>query len=84
MEQRGQCEGAAGLGLSGDSNLTGDSKGLVLPGPVSSVWGAAWKILSELKSLLLPDLQCDLGKCFHVSVSFSVKWAAGTTQRDQT
>lgn len=78
MGQKGWCEGAAGLGLAGDS------KDLALPGSVSPVQGAAWKIHSEFKSLLLPDVQCDLGKGFHVSVSSSVKWAAGIVQRDQT
>lgn len=77
MGLKGWCEGAAGLGLAGDS------KDLALPGSLSPVQGAAWKILSEFKSLLLSDLQCDLGKGFHVSVSSSVKWENSIAQRDQ-
>lgn len=78
MGQKSWCEGAAGLGVAGDS------EDLALPGSLSPVQGAAWKILSEFKSLLLSDLQCDLGKGFHVSVSSSVKWAAGIVQHDLT
>ena len=55
---RGWHEGTAGPELAG--GLSGDCKSLALPGPIAPAQGDAWKILSEFKSQLVPNLKCDL------------------------